>query len=281
MTVTLLLSGVPGAMCREIAALASSEAYRQDFTIAEAGLSSREDAGRRVELAPAVSVVCEPAERAGAVLSRGGLESPVVVDFSAPDAVAGNLAVYTKVGVPLVVGTTGYDRQRAAEMVRSSRSCAVLAPNMAAPVVAITAALRWASERFPGVLQGHELHIVESHQSSKRDISGTARALLPAFQALGLSAQEDVIEPVRDSARQRDLGVSGEHLGGHAWHWYRARSPEGAMELELSHRINGRRVYAEGALLAARFVAAMAARGAEGTVYSMEDVLANPAAAPE
>jgi dihydrodipicolinate reductase len=44
--------------------------------------------------------------------------------------------------------------------------------------------------------------------------------------------------------------------------------------LELSHRVHGRRVYAEGALVAAQFLAKVVAGGIPPRTYSMEDVLA-------
>jgi 4-hydroxy-tetrahydrodipicolinate reductase len=43
--------------------------------------------------------------------------------------------------------------------------------------------------------------------------------------------------------------------------------------LELSHRINGRRVYAEGALTAVRYLRRQVAQGCRGRVFSMLEVL--------
>lgn len=43
---------------------------------------------------------------------------------------------------------------------------------------------------FPGAFAGYSLEVTESHQRTKADTSGTAKAVLGSFQQLGLQSTE-------------------------------------------------------------------------------------------
>src|SRR5690606_16513587 len=131
---------------------------------------------------------------------------------------------------------------------------AVIAPNMAAPIVMLQAALNRIAQEFPGAIDGYTPSLHESHQPTKKDASGTAKACLDPLRKLGCTTGDSEMDSIRDPEQQRALGVPEEHLRGHGWHWYEARSAAGDVILELSHRINGRRVYAEGTLRAVEFL---------------------------
>lgn len=45
--------------------------------------------------------------------------------------------------------------------------------------------LKYMSEQFPGAFEGYTLSVTESHQASKVDTSGTAKAIIQSFTALG------------------------------------------------------------------------------------------------
>lgn len=46
------------------------------------------------------------------------------------------------------------------------------------------------AENFPGVFSGYDLQVVESHQRNKADTSGTAKAVVQSFNAMGLDFKE-------------------------------------------------------------------------------------------
>ncbi len=46
------------------------------------------------------------------------------------------------------------------------------------------------ADNFPGVFSGYTMDVVESHQSSKADTSGTARAVVQSFQRMGVDYPE-------------------------------------------------------------------------------------------
>ena len=77
---------------------------------------------------------------------------------------------------------------------------------------------------------------------------------------------------VRNPDEQRRMGVPEKHLGGHGWHTYTLRSPDGTVLFRFTHNINGRDVYAAGTLDALRFLQQKVDAGDKGKVYSMTDV---------
>lgn len=262
---TILLSGYPGRMALEIERLCQSDPWSARFEVLPVALGSgRAATGARRILSPANRHEGIPGAEPGGAIA---------VDFSTPAAALDNLRFLAGAGFWCVVGTTGFDRDEARRIVESSGTSAVIAPNMAAPIVLAQAALRHLADRFPGSMSGMHLRVTESHQASKRDTSGTAIALAAVLAGLGLT-QSGPIESVRDRERQLALGVPEGALHGHGWHWFHAADESGMVELRLETRLCGRRAYAEGALRAAEFLARRRDEGEVGRVYSMEDVLA-------
>lgn len=199
----------------------------------------------------------------------------VVVDYTLPATVNDNARFYCANCLPFVMGTTGGDRQQLLEDVRMSGNYAVIAPNMGKQIVAFQSMMETMAERFPGCFSGYKLSVVESHQRTKVDTSGTAKAVVQSFQKMGVDFGEGQIEKVRDaaSAVQR-MGVPEQYVdAGHAFHTYRVTSPDGSVALEFKHNVCGREVYAEGTVDAALFLAARVKQGADQRLYDMVDVL--------
>lgn len=198
----------------------------------------------------------------------------ITIDFTHPTAVNDNAVFYVANGLHFVMGTTGGDRERLALAVTDSAISAVIAPNMAKQIVGLQAMMAFAAENFPGLFAGYELEIRESHQKGKADTSGTARAMVRHFNDLGCAFTEDMIQMERDPEVQRkEWGVPEEYLGGHAWHTYTLRSPDGTALFALTHNINGREIYVHGTLDAVVYLEAKRRQGIRGRVFSMIDVL--------
>lgn len=267
MKTPVLIAGMPGKMAAEVAGLV---AEADDLKLHDVGITGPVSDGEVLTFAgQSVRLVAED--------SLPSLALPadtIAVDYTTPDAALGNVGWYTRQGVPFVMGTTGYDMDEAKRLVAESEVSAVIAPNMGTPIVLLQAAGRWLAEQFPRAMQGSDLTIRESHQATKRDTSGTAKAMVDYFQGLGVPYEVDQIEQVRDADRQRDeLAIPAEHLAGHAFHRYELSAAAGTVQLVLEHNVVGRRVYAEGTLQAVRFLRDRIAEGSRGEVFSMEDVL--------
>ncbi|ONK71397.1 uncharacterized protein A4U43_C04F8130 [Asparagus officinalis] len=214
-------------------------------------------------------------EREG-VLSSIFDEHPnlVVVDYTAPDAVNDNAELYCKIGVPFVMGTTGGDRQMLYKTVQDANVYAVISPQMGKQVVAFLAAMEIMAEQFPGAFSGYSLQVMESHQASKLDTSGTAKAVISCFQKLGVSFDMSQIKLIRDPKQQLEMvGVPEEHLSGHAFHMYHLESPDETVSFEFQHNVCGRSIYAEGTIDAAIFLSKKVQSKADKKIYDMIDVL--------
>ncbi|KAF3670119.1 4-hydroxy-tetrahydrodipicolinate reductase 1, chloroplastic [Capsicum annuum] len=156
--------------------------------------SGPEDAGKTVEAGGKEITVHGPSDREN-ILSSVFEEHPnlIVVDYTVPAAVNGNAELYSKVGVPFVMGTTGGDREKLYKTVADSKVYAVISPQMGKQVVAFLAAMEIMAEQFPGAFSGYSLQVMESHQASKLDTSGTAKAVISCFEKLGVSFNMDEV----------------------------------------------------------------------------------------
>jgi 4-hydroxy-tetrahydrodipicolinate reductase len=57
-------------------------------------------------------------------------------------------------------------------------------------VVAFQAMMELMGEQFPGAFSGYKLAVTESHQRSKADTSGTAKAIVASFRKMGVPFDE-------------------------------------------------------------------------------------------
>lgn len=177
--------------------------------------------------------------------------------------------------IPFVMGTTGGDRDQLLKDMEDASASAVIAPNMGKQIVAMQAALEDLASKYPSAFGGYQLHTRESHQKTKADTSGTAKAVVDSLKTLsGDDAYTyDDIEMIRDDEESMDFGVKEEFLKGHAFHTYTLTSPDGSVEFQLKHNVSGRTVYAEGTADAVKFLSKKIREGSGGKVYSMINVL--------
>jgi 4-hydroxy-tetrahydrodipicolinate reductase len=149
-----------------------------------------------------VGAVLLPAlERAGHEVVDGREAGPagcdVAVDFTRPDAVLANAEQCFAVGVPLVVGTTGFDAERLDAAAREADVACFYAPNFALGAVLMMRFAEQAKAAFP------RAEIVELHDEAKVDApSGTAKATaarmggdvpIHSIRLPGLVAHQEVI----------------------------------------------------------------------------------------
>jgi 4-hydroxy-tetrahydrodipicolinate reductase len=125
----------------------------------------------------------------------GGCEA--AVDFTRPDAVLENAAACLAAGVPVVVGTSGFDTDALDAAARSAGVPCLYAPNFAVGAVLM---IRFAAEAARALPRAE---IVELHADTKLDApSGTAKATAARMGAAvpihsvrlpGLVAHQEVI----------------------------------------------------------------------------------------
>jgi len=99
-----------------------------------------------------------------------------MVDFTAPDAVVGNIEAALEARVPCVVGTSGWDTEPIARKAEDAGVAVFYAPNFAIGAVLMMRFAADASKHMP------RAEIVELHHETKLDApSGTAKATAEAM----------------------------------------------------------------------------------------------------
>jgi 4-hydroxy-tetrahydrodipicolinate reductase len=271
-TIKVMVNGMPGNMAVGVAShvLADErfELVPYSLTGPDIDLSTCTVNAFEVKLIP-------PGGRNEAIKNVMTEASPfITVDYTHPTAVNANAEFYCTLGLPFVMGTTGGERSRLLETVSAAGLPAVIAPNMAKQIVGLQAMLSYGAENFPGLFNGYSLEVRESHQKGKADTSGTAKAIVGYFNAMGTPFSEEEIQMERDPEKQKkEWRIPEAHLTGHAWHTYTLRSEDGTVLFSFTHNVNGREVYMKGSLDAVAFLAKKMADGVEARVYSMIDVL--------
>lgn len=176
----------------------------------------------------------------------------VAIEFTQPDAAADNVRACLRAGCAVVCGTTGWEGARPAveAEVRAAGGALLWAPNFSLGNHLMTALVAEAA-RQARAAGGFDAHLVETHHAAKLDApSGTARQLARvAEQATGRAVP---ITSVR----------VGSVPGAHEF------VLDGAFEqVRLVHDVRDRRVFALGALAAARWIV-----GRRG-IFSLDDLL--------
>lgn len=192
----------------------------------------------------------------------------VLVDFSAPAALAASLDRAVGAGVPILIGTTGLDDFAERRIAEAARHIAVLRASNTSLGVAVLSDLVERAARVLGT--DWDIEVLEMHHRNKADApSGTALALGEAaargrgdkFHAergrdgTGLKRGQGAI----GFASLRGGTVAGDHDVIFA-------GPD--ERLILSHRAENRAIFARGSLAAAKFL-----HGREPGLYSMRDVI--------
>ena len=183
----------------------------------------------------------------------------VVVDFTHPDVVMGNLDWAIGHGVHPVVGTTGFDEGRL-ETVRgwlaaSPGTNCLIAPNFGIAAVLMMHFAQQAARYFESA------EIIELHHPNKADApSGTARRtaelISEARAKAGAGAMPDATSTELDGARGADVGgvhVHAVRLAGLIAHQEVLLGGDGEI-LTIRHDTMNRAAFAPGVLLGVRRV---------------------------
>jgi 4-hydroxy-tetrahydrodipicolinate reductase len=119
------------------------------------------------------------------------------VDFTRPEAVVANVEQCLAAGIPVVIGTTGFEQDAVDARAREAGIACFHAPNFSQGAVLMMRFAEAAARAFP------RAEIVELHDEAKRDApSGTAKATAarmgtdPAIHSIrlpGLVAHQEVI----------------------------------------------------------------------------------------
>jgi 4-hydroxy-tetrahydrodipicolinate reductase len=218
-----------------------------------------EDAGRAAGTAPSgvplVSAV--PADSA----------VDVMVDFSMPAAALAMAAWCRQAGVPLVVGTTGFEPDQRQQLEDSAREIAILmSPNMSR---AVNLLMKLVGEAARVLGSSADIEIIERHHRTKKDAPSGTALRLGEVAGRGLTASRLIPgQPGTAGVRQPgEIGIHALRVADCPGEHVVVFSLMGET-LELGHRALNRDGFARGALEAAKFLA-----GKTAGLYRMDDVL--------
>jgi len=217
---------------------------------------------------------------AGATLSGGvdkdgdvadlAARSDVLVDFSSPAALEGNLEAAMAARVPVVIGTTGLEERHHFLIDHAADTIPVLQTGNTS--LGITLLAHLVQEAASRLGEDWDIEIVETHHRMKVDApSGTALLLGEA------AARARGVDLAQDSERGRD-GITGQRgIGNIGFASLRGGSVAGdhsvlfladGERVTLSHLAENRSIFAKGAVRACQWLIGQAAGR-----YTMPEVL--------
>ena len=193
-----------------------------------------------------------------------------LIDFTRPAGTLAHLASCRKLGVAMVIGTTGMEAEHKRQIQEAARDIPIVfAPNMAVGVNLVFKLLDTAARVLA---QGYDIEVIEAHHRHKVDApSGTALRMGEVVAAaLGRELKQCAVYGREGVTGERDpstIGFAtvrgGDIVGDHTVLF--AGTGE---RVEITHKAASRMPYALGSLRAARFL-----NGRSNGLYDMQDVL--------
>ncbi len=203
-------------------------------------------------------------------LDEGLKAAKLLIDFTRPEGTLAHLRACRRLGVNMVIGTTGFSDAQKAEIADAAQDIAIMmAPNMS---VGVNVTLKLLEMAAKALSTGYDIEIIEAHHRHKVDApSGTALKMGEVIaQALGRDLKDCAVYVREGITGERDpssIGFAairgGDIVGDHTVLF--AGTGE---RIEISHKSSSRATYAQGSLRAARFLA-----GRKSGLFDMFDVL--------
>jgi 4-hydroxy-tetrahydrodipicolinate reductase len=201
---------------------------------------------------------------------QGLHDAQAAIDFTLPAATEANLRACIDCGTAAVIGTTGLEDRQLRAMEKAAHEIPIVyGRNMS---VGVNVFMELVGRAARALGEGYDVEILEAHHRNKVDApSGTALALGERIAAAHGRRLSDLAVYTRQGrtgprvpgtigfAVVRGGGIVGEHT---------VRFIGAEEQVEFSHEATDRKMFARGALRAARWVA-----GQAPGLYSMADVL--------
>jgi len=203
-------------------------------------------------------------------VERALKDCDAIIDFTRPEGTLHHVAACRKLGVKMVIGTTGFDDAGKKAIADASREIAIaMAPNFSVGVNVTFKLLELAAKSLN---KGYDIEIIEAHHRLKVDApSGTALRMGEVVAgALGRNLKDCAIygrEGVTGERKDDTIAFStirgGDLVGDHTVMFIGMGE-----RVEITHRSSSRMNYATGALRAAQWVMSK-----QSGLFDMFDVL--------
>lgn len=193
------------------------------------------------------------------------VEPEVVVDFSHHSAIASVLAYAQEQGCAVVVGTTGHTEAEKAMIDQAAQTLPIFySGNMSLGIAVLCRLACQAAALFPEA----DIEIMEIHHNRKVDApSGTAHMLFQSIQKVRPQAVEHCGRAGEGRRAPGEIGISSVRMGNVVG-IHEVHICTGSQTLTLRHEASSRKMLADGAVTAARYVI-----GKPAGLYNMETML--------
>lgn len=191
----------------------------------------------------------------------------VIIDFSVPVATFKILEYARKNKIPIIIATTGFSNEDLLKIETISKEIPIFrSSNMSLDINLMANLVQKVAE----ILKESDIEIVETHHNRKIDSpSGTAILLADAINKAFNGEKTYTFDRFqkREKRDKKEIGFSsirgGNIVGEHTVQFFGENET-----LEITHKAYSRKVFAEGALKAARFIV----RQPKG-LYNMTDLV--------
>ena len=206
-------------------------------------------------------------------LSRESLDFPkdmnydVLIDFTHESSLENVLRIGLEEKLPLIIGTTGYDKEQIEKIRKASETIPILyGTNMS---LGMNLLFKLVEETARVLKDRVDIEVVESHHNRKKDApSGSAVTIVESIEkGLGETRKH---QHGRNGECPRENGEIGIHAirGGNIVGSHDVNFINHLETIKISHEAYDRKVFAQGALEAAKFII-----GKGPGLYNMKDVL--------
>lgn len=191
----------------------------------------------------------------------------VIIDFSIPAATLNILKYAAKNNIPTVVATTGFSDKELAIIKDYSKQTPIFRSGNMSYEIAVMSDI---VAKLAVLLKESDIEIIETHHNAKIDSpSGTALLLADSInKSLGNEmAYEYNRQSKREERNPKEIGIhsirGGSVVGKHTVLFLGQNET-----LEITHHVDSRSIFANGAVQAARFIV-----NQKNGVYSMKDMI--------
>lgn len=259
MSVNIVIHGAAGRMGQTLCNL-----VKADSGLTLAGVVDRKGCEEKLAVWG-----CPAGDSLAAVLDK--VTKAVVIDFSAPEASVAVARTVAEKGASAIIGTTGMKEEQLAVLREAANKVPLFyAPNMS---VGVNVLLKVLPDLVRKLGPGYDIEIMEIHHNKKADSpSGTAVKLGQCVaEARGWKLEEKGNfgrHGIIGARPKEEIGVmalrGGDVVGDHTVYFFGPGE-----RIEISHRAHSREMFAQGALLAAKWLPAQK----PGQLWTMSDVL--------
>ncbi len=212
-------------------------------------------------------------EAVAAAVKKSGAEG--VIEFSHPTAVISNLKALIPLGIPVVVGTTGWAAQEKEieALCASSKGTCMRSANFSIGVNMFYKIVEEAA-RIMAEYSEYDVAVWEAHHNQKADSpSGTALEVARRVMNGNKTKTKMVFDAFHERPKTEELHVSSTRIG-HVPGTHTVFFDGLADEIELTHRARSREGFAKGSVVALEKLSAGLKDGSlkAGKLYGMSDL---------